>query len=282
MRTKRRFLLLFFALSACQLSPSAFAAQSTPEWCEQQWRADSADFNARSMNLSALTARYSRHEAECKGTVTYEARLAGAYAMTHQFDRALEILKPVDGASGPWQHLVDFAKLQIDFFSLLDAETVTRAQAVELRNKFEAYVRKYPDFRDAYSQLGALQAELGDHSSAIKSLEFAIRSPMNMSGAFNLLTISYTAVGRYDDALQAADRAYDMDKAVTSDPRFMYALAKSNAGVGQLEAARRTLQVIAAKKPEVRTDPEFKEAVQFVVARQKSAPPSNQPGGRDR
>lgn len=281
MRTRPRFALLFSALVSCQLSP-AVHAQGTPEWCEQQWRVDSADFDIRSKDLSALTARYSRHETACKGTVVYEARLAGAYAMNHQFERAREILRPVDRPGGPWQHLVDFARLQIDFFAVVDAETVTRAQAVELRNKFEAFVRKYPDFRDAYSQLGALQAELGDHSSAVKSLEFASRSPMNMSGAFNLLTISYTAVGRYDDALQAADKAYDMDKAVTSDPRFMYALAKANAAVGQLEAARRTLQVIAAKKPEVRTDPEFREAVLFVVARSKSAPGPDQPGGPNR
>jgi tetratricopeptide (TPR) repeat protein len=264
----------------CVLSATLHAAQATPEWCEQQWRSDSSDFDIKSKNLSELIARYQKHEPECKGTVAYEARLAVAYAITHQFDRAREVLIPVDRPGGPWRHLVDFAKLQIDFFSVVDADSVTRDQVIALRSKFEMFVQKNPDFADAYSQLGALQAALGDHMAAIGSLGLATRSPMNMSGAFNLLTISYVAVGRYEDALGAADRAFDMDRAVTSDPRFMYALAKANAATGNLEAASKTLHVIAAKRPEVRTDPEFKEAVMFVAARSRAAPGSNPPAGR--
>ena len=89
---------------------------------------------------------------------------------------------------------------------------------------------------------------------------------MNASGVYVNLTISYSALGRYPEAMQAADAAYRHDKSVTGHPYFAYALARAQAATGKLQQAETVLRVIAAKKPEVRRDPEFKKVIEFVAA----------------
>jgi tetratricopeptide (TPR) repeat protein len=136
-----------------------------------------------------------------------------------------------------------------------------------LERGFQRLIEKFPDFADAHGMLGGIQSMLGKHAEAIPSLERGLRSSMNTAGVYRHLTVSLAALGRYEDALRAADEGVNRNRALTSDPYFMIALATADTGLGKLEESEMALKVILAKKPDVRGDPEFKKAVAFLMAK---------------
>jgi TPR repeat protein len=252
------------------------AVGATPEWCEAQWRTESVsidrvdtdDQGAR--KFSDLLERWKSYEKDCSGTIVFECRLASAYILANQYDKARQLLKSVEQKRSKYHYLVEFILLQIDYFSVYREINVSKDYVISVKEKFLDFVRKYPNFPDAYGQLGGLQSLLNEHEAAIKSLEFARNSSMSLLGVYRNLAISYEAVGRHEDAHQAADKAYQLNKSVTSDQYFVYAVAKADAGLGDFESAELVLRVIAAKKPEVRRNPDFKDTVDFVLARKNA------------
>ncbi len=256
------------ALSIAVVAMTTEARKSDAAWCERQWSIESANIARETPpDYSALLRRWQGHAPRCAGTVAYEARLAVIYLSLNQPDKAREILKPLAGSRSEYRHLVDFAALLVDYFAALNGPTTTKADIGRLEGSFRGFTSRYPQFADGQGMLGGLQTLSGKHAEAIKSLELGLHSSMDVWSVYRNLTISYTAVGRYADAIRAGDDAYRLNRGVTSDQYFAYALAKADAGVGKLQDAETVLRVIAAKKPEVRRDPEFKEAVEFVMAR---------------
>ena len=90
---------------------------------------------------------------------------------------------------------------------------------------------------------------------------------MSLLGPYRNLTVSYAALERWREAIDAADEAYTLDRGVTNDPHFVCAAAMANAGVGDLKSAETMLRVIATKRPESRQDPDCRRAAAFVMAR---------------
>jgi tetratricopeptide (TPR) repeat protein len=243
------------------------AVDSVADWCERQWAIESASAGERGpRDLTELLMRWKGHGLKCSGTVAYEARLAMAYAMSGDPAAAQRELKSVAGIQSDYGHLVEFGAVVVDYFSVANGAP-TRDGVRRLEGELRAFTEKYPRFADGQAMLGGIETTLGKHAEAIKALELGLHSSMDTSGAYRNLAISYAAVGRYEDAIHAADAAYRLDKGLTSDPYFVYAVAIADAGVGKLEDAELALRVIAAKKPEVRRDPEFKKALDFVLAR---------------
>src|SRR5207244_1949309 len=149
-----------------------------------------------------------------------------------QFEKARKIAQSIDAKQTKYQYLAAFSDVVIDYLSTYSSERIAEADIRKLKEKLLAYVSKYPDFPDAQGLLGGMQSILGEHKTAIASLERAKSTTMDASGVYRNLAISYVEVGRYRDAIGAADTAYGMKKALTSDQYFIYALAKANAGVG--------------------------------------------------
>lgn len=183
-----------------------------------------------------------------------------------QPDKAREVLKPLARTPSDYSYLVDFSLLHADMAEVMN-RTIKMEDVRRLEEKYLAFVKRYPEFPDGHGMLGGIQTILEKHDDAIKSLEVGLRSAMDVSGVYRNLTISYTAVGRYEEAIRVADKAFQLNRRLTSDPDFAFALAKADAGIGNFHAAETVLRVIAAKVPEVRSDPDFKEAVDFVTAK---------------
>ena len=246
---------------------AAYAKNQISEWCEQQWTVESAKLGEVDMpDNAALLARWKSYESKCTGSIAYEARLAIAYVSVKQVDKARSVLKPLSKDTQEYGHLIELALLQADEADLMNG-VVNERDIAQLERRYLALVKKYPNFLEGYALLGGLQSMLNKHAEAIRSLEYARETKMNAAGIYRNLTISYAALGRYKDAAQSADEAYRLNKAVLSDQYFVYGLAKAKAGVGDFRAAETVLRVIAAKKPDVRRDPDFKDAVDFVTAR---------------
>lgn len=180
------------------------------------------------------------------------------------------MLAPLRGGHARYAFLVELASLQIDDLGLAEgAGTRDRIEAVEA--KFQAYVRAHPSVPEARAQLGSLQTMLGKHQDAIASLTAALKSPMDLSGLYRNLTISYAALGRYDEAMQTADQAVELGPDMFVDPQFIYAAARASASVGKIDAAVTALNVLATKRPELQKDPEFWDAARFVKEKKAAA-----------
>lgn len=258
-------LLFTPALSTAAESPQKAKA----EWCEQQWRTESAKVaDPTPAEYTELLKRWQQYGPKCSGTVVFEARSSIIYSLLEETDKAREVLKGVAGTPSDYRHLADLSSLQADTADVMKG-SLTLEDVRGLEEKYIVFVKRYPDFPDGYGILGGFQSLLDKHVEAIKSLEIGLRSSMDVWGVYRNLTISYTALGRYKEAIHAADEAFERNRHLTSDPYFAYALAKADAGVGNFKAADTVLRVIAVKVPGVRRDPEFKEAVDFVMAKMK-------------
>lgn len=245
----------------------ADAEVMSPEWCEEQWRTESSHFYLEEIQFSNILEKWKTYQEKCKGTVVFESRLAIAYAMLGEFDKAREMLRPLRNLNSQYQYLVNFAAVSVEYLETFAKKNISEDDVRTVEKRLKVYVSAHPSFPDAWGMLGGMQSLLGDHQAAIVSLGKAKNSSMDTSGVYRNLTISLTELGRYKEAIEAADIAYSMKKSLTSDQYFAYALAKANAGTGNFKSAGTILRVIAAKKPEVRSEPEFKAAVDFVVAK---------------
>lgn len=262
--TTLRALAIFAGITSLMRPMTTEARQDPAAWCEVQWRIESA--RAREEHPSDMTPLLRRWEGladKCRGTVAYEARLAMARLLIGQVGEARVLLKSVNAAGSPYEYLVEFATVLCDSYALMNGSP-TEEEARRVEKEMRAFVWRHPDFAEGHAVLGALQGGLGMHAEAIRSLELGLRSSMDVSGVYRNLTVSYVALERYQDAFRAAENAHRLDKRVTSDRYFMYGLATAEAGIGKIESARDALGLIAAKQPEVRNDPGFQRALEFV------------------
>lgn len=243
------------------------AVEGSPEWCERQWRTVSAgtalaDPSAR----AALLSKWEGYRGRCAGTGVYEARLAMVLAMNGQFDRAQSVLPP-SGAEKGQRTLVDFARLQIDYFRLFSPGQATPDGVRGLAAKFQKFLAQHPEHAEASLMLGGMQTLMGNHAEAVVSLSRGLRTEMDVSGGLRNLTISLAGLGKWAEARQAADKALKANPGFADDPWFVYAWAKALSAVGEVKAAQMELLRIGKKGDEVMKDPEFREAVNFVMAR---------------
>lgn len=262
------------AVAACLVATMTSAADGRGAACEELWKQESAKaiYGGARPDHEGLLARWLSHRLQCAGTVAWEARLAIAYVVAGKPEEARNALAGVQGVPSAYAHVVDLASLQVEYFGLAQGPvTKDRLEAVE--KQFEAYVRKHPGVPEGHAQLGALRTMLGKHADAVASLTKALKSPMDLSGVYRNLTISYSALGRYAAAIKTADEAVDRGPDMFMDPPFVYAAARAFAAGGQIQAAVNALNVAATKRPELQKDPEFWDAANFVKAKKAAAKP---------
>ncbi len=268
---KKTLLTLLALLPLTFVAKEATSGTMPPEWCEEKWQAETSALYPETGQSVNVAETWLKYKDQCEGTVTFESRLAIAYAMNGQFDNARNVSQSITAKDSKYEYLATFSGIAIDYFGIMHKDRISEFDVRTIKDKLVAYVGKYPDFPDANGLLGGLYSMLGEHQAAIASLERAKDTKMDASGVYRNLTISLTEVGRYQEAINAGNTAYRLKKAVTSDQYFAYAIAKADAGIGDFKSAITALQVIAHKKPEVRSDPEFKATVDFVKNKHNTA-----------
>ena len=154
----------------------------------------------------------------------------------------------------------------VDYYEALeDARAEDRLR--QLEPLFREFTRKHPEFPEALGIHGGILTMLGRHAEAIGPLRASLKSSMAAWGVYRNLTVSYAAMERWREAMDAADEACTLERGVTGDPHFACAAAMASAGLGDLKSAETMLRVIAMKRPESRQDPDCRKAAAFVMAR---------------
>jgi tetratricopeptide (TPR) repeat protein len=256
----------FIALSATFVQ----AQSHSPEWCDERWEAESTGYGGSEAEARALLERWQGHAGNCSGTAVYEAHLATIYLELGQTGKAKAALAPVSSRKSAYSHFVEMQALRIEMAEATSGQN-SNFDLSGFRNKLLAFTRKYPNWSPGYSMLGAMESVDGKHEEAVSHLTLAIKNlesgkeeAPNTWGIYRNLAISFAALHRYEEAKEAGEIAFRLNRATMSDQHFMYAMAIANAGMGNVREATTTLRLIAAKKPEVRNDPEFLAAVEFV------------------
>lgn len=242
------------------------ASQADEEWCEKQWITDSAaHLSGPTANGSAMLKRWLSHGPRCGTTYAYFGRLATIQVLMKDFAAAKATLAKAPTAESPFAYSLDAARIQLAVEERLDDSIpITANDLSKFESSYASLVKKYPNWPTGYALLGGVQTLLGKHIDAIENLKRASKTDAyELYGVYRNLTISYSATGTYQAALVAADKAYELNSALTSDPAFVFAAATANSALGQFEEAEALLRLILSKRPEVREDPEFARTVEF-------------------
>ncbi len=139
------------------------------------------------------------------------------YESIHSFSDQLTIRIPKRKTSEPISGLVSYARLKNPTparakRAFEKAQKYTDAGKPEEARKFlEEAIRLFPEYTEAYSNLGVLLVRTGKKEAALESFEKA----MSLGPESAILQTNYAfvlkALGRRDDALKAANRAVELD-----------------------------------------------------------------------
>jgi tetratricopeptide (TPR) repeat protein len=262
--TKRSIYRL--AMMLFMLAPIQGNAAKLDATCEKHWIIDSGSVlgNVGSMNAEMLS-QWKKRESECSGTSVYWARLALVQIGLNELNAAkISIAKaPTDG--GSYGFVLDMAKAQLVVQERINLrDPLTESDIRKFARLYANIVNQYPQWPTGHAMYGNMLTLVGNHNDAIKHLQIAkTGDAYQLQSVFRSLTISLSAVGWHEKALDAADNAIVRNRGLTGDPQFAYAVAISHAALGYIEDAEDTLKVILHKRPDVKNDQAFLDAVEF-------------------
>lgn len=247
------------------LHANAPAAQ-LEQACERHWMRDSGTYlSGPAASNEAMLKQWRSHQAQCGSTYTYAGRLALIQVLANDIPGAKATLANAPKGKSPFAYSLDAARIQLAVAERLSQPgPLTARDMREFEASYAALIDTYPNWPTGFALLGGVQTYLGKHKEAIRNLEVAAKGDAyDLSSVYRNLTISLTGVAEYARALEAAEKAFSLNQNLTSDAAFAYAAATADSALGHLDDAETVLKVILAKRPEVRTDPEFLRAVDF-------------------
>jgi tetratricopeptide (TPR) repeat protein len=261
-------------LILCLLAPAALAAAAAPAakrsgaWCEKQWSAQAPDYLQRN-DFDGLLARWQQLAPECRGTVAWESRLALVHSSLGDFGAARATLEGIDGLDSEYAWLAELMFLLNDSREHVATGRFDADYAARLADSWAEYIKAHPGRPEGYRELGNLYMLQGRYAEAVANLEKATAADSQVWLVFRDLTIGYTELGRYQEALLAAAEATAKRPHLTQDAEFILALGRANAGLGRFELAYKALELIATQKPEVKDDPQYAATERFIRAQEK-------------
>jgi tetratricopeptide (TPR) repeat protein len=248
------------------LAPVQGNATNLDATCEKHWISDSKSVlgNAGSMNTEMLS-QWKKRESECSVTSVYWARLALVQIDLNELSAAKTSIEKAPADRSSYGFVLDMAKTQLVIQERINLrDPLTENDVRKFASLYADIVKKYPQWPTGHAMYGNTLTLLGNHSGAIKHLQIAkTGDAYQLQSVFRSLTISLSAVGEHEKALDAADKAIVRNRKLTGDPQFAYAAAISHAALGYIEDAEDALKVILHKRPDVKNDQAFLDAVEF-------------------
>ena len=153
---------------------------------------------------------------------------------------------------------------------LVAEKPISRDKILALKPQFVAALSESPNSPTAYEQTSNYMLLIADYRSAITYAERSLKLHDEQWEPNRTLTIAHMQLGEYAPAVFAGRRAEELRNSLRSDPQFMYALAKSYAGAGNIHVAEMTLQLLRQETPNQHGTEEWHDAINFIAARVKS------------
>ncbi|WP_434355506.1 hypothetical protein NF212_10895 [Parasalinivibrio latis] len=150
----------------------------------------------------------------------------------------------------------DLAKVQEQLRAALDNRKISSEEYVALENGYQSLIKKYPDWWVGYDGLTTLALFRNDCDAAIEYAVAANRIQLNMPSYF-ALTVCYNIKGEGENALFAANAAYDIDPSVIQNPQYLIHAANAFTTAGKYEVAKNLLAKAIREAPSIKKDQNF-------------------------
>jgi tetratricopeptide (TPR) repeat protein len=257
-RSKACTLALLVSFSAFALGESV-AADVKREPCDDEWRQmlqSSADPQEKIRVWTALGMK-------CAGSGLYETRMALLYIFAGRYGDARTTAQGGLALGTPHEK---------DLLSVLANVDLSEGKLERALLDYESLIKKYPDYYDGYSGVGAVKLLQHQLEESIHYLNEAAKRARTMD-TYRNLTLAYYGLERYQEAVTAINEAYALDKGIVKDRESMHAAARAYIYLGKLHAADGFLKMLLQANPEAANDPETRKTIDYVskkLAQEKS------------
>ena len=261
---------LFAALA---LLPMSLQAADTTRFaaCEEMWRQTyAASATAGGQHDTAdLIKKWVSLAAYCEGSGVYEFRLAILYLASNRPQAALDLLK--DAHTWPVQYakLAPFVRLRAQLSTYASETPMPLDKIRALKPQYLAALADGPVSPTAYEQVSNYMLVIQEYRDAIIYAEKSLQLRSDQWEPNRTLTIAHEHLAEYAPAVFAGRRAQELRNSLISDSEFMYALAKSYAGAGNVKVAEMTLQILRQEKPDENGSANWQEAINFLAEQLK-------------
>jgi tetratricopeptide (TPR) repeat protein len=246
---------------------SGQAAGTKVAVCEERWQRiyTMNDSGGGNHDVAALLKDWLAMEPLCKGSGIYEFRLATLYLALEQPQAALRTIEKFPALPEQYAKSVPFMRLRVQLTLLKDQRPIPRDKILALKPEYVAALEKDQDSPTAYEEASNYMLMIGDDRSAVSYAERSLQLDANQWDPNRTLAIAFMHLGEYAKSVFAGRRAQEIRNVLIADPEFMYAVAKSYAGVGNITVAEKTLQILVNAKPDEHNTEAWRETINFLA-----------------
>jgi tetratricopeptide (TPR) repeat protein len=254
-------------VSLIAIPVAVHAADARLAGCETSWRQlyTASDSGGGAHDYGALLHEWSTFEPKCKGTGAYEFRLASLYTAVGQPKLAIDLLSNTEGWPPNYVRLATLARLRAELVLYSSEIPPAMDKMLKLRPQYVEAVADYPD-AVAYDQASNYMLMIDDNRTAISYAEKSLQILSDQWDPNRTLTIAHFRQGEYGEAVFAGRRAQELKNSLVKEPEFMYSVAKSFAGVGNIAVAQKTLAILLQEVPNEHGSKGWQDAVEFIKA----------------
>lgn len=262
-RWPRRFLLPLVLLPL-----AAGAAEDRQAVCEGNWTqayAASAT-SGGGHDYVALLNSWKALEGQCKGSGVYEFRLSMLYIANNQPNLALELLNSAQAWPPNYARLAPLIRLKTQMAIYVAEKPVPLEKIRSMKPQYMEMAAREPDSAAVNEQVSNYLLIVGDNREAIAYAGKSLKLQNEQWEPNRTLAIANYRIGEYAFAVMAGRRAQELRNSLVKDPEFMYAVAKSYAGVGNIKVAEMTLAILNDQVPAQHGSADWQDAILFIRA----------------
>jgi tetratricopeptide (TPR) repeat protein len=247
---KRAWVMLLGSLALSAVD-DCMATTTNKELCEDEW--------THLQQVPAVTERlrqWSALSAKCENSGLYESRLARLNILAGRFEEARRVTQVGLALKSPYGKELLSTAAEIDLNQMkLDTALL----------QYEAIIKSYPDYYDGYAGVGTVKLMQNNFTEAVTYLNQATAHGKVPVYIYRNLIIAHHQLGENQQAIDAVNTAYKVDKDIVKDKDAMNAAARSYIFIGKYHAADGTLKMLVKANPEAANDPQIRETMSHVA-----------------
>ncbi|MDJ0907559.1 MAG: AgmX/PglI C-terminal domain-containing protein [Woeseiaceae bacterium] len=242
-----RKIAVFSAIFAAILCQAAFAQgdsttlTETATVCDGQSAAILSSFASDEARIAEMLGL----ESECGGTGVYEARLAQLYAETRDFDKGIVVAEAALALQSDYER---------EAYVALTHLALGRSDMAKAMEYAHFLAMNHRDWARSFVTAGLVMQRSRQYPAAIVNLHTA--NEIEETGeAYLILSGLYYSTGRYENALQAHERALQLDPSSRRFTEYLVVAVTSLLELGRPDDARAVLDRHLALIPHHESSP---------------------------
>jgi hypothetical protein len=247
----REWVMLLLGSLALLAVDNCIATTVNKDLCEDEW--------THVQQVPAVGEQLRQWSAlgnKCAHSGLYESRLARLNILAGQFEEARRVTRAGLALKSSYEKELLSAAAEIDLNQMkLDSALL----------QYEAIIKSYPDYYDGYGGVGTVKLMQHNFTEAVQYLNQAAARGKVPVYIYRNLIIAHHQLGENQQAIDAVNTAYKVDKDIVKDKDAMNATARSYIFIGKYKAADGALKMLVKSNPEAANDPQIRETMGYVA-----------------